>query len=120
MDKILSREYPDIYKTLNRKNVNLQICMVEWIFSLFSSLIPLEIQLNFYEGFFAEGWSFFYKMSIAIMLSIDLSSPSYQDPEDIYIALKLGKNFDSNKEKLIEKWENIIKKAYKIEIKTST
>lgn len=93
--------------------------MVEWVFSLFSSLIPLEIQLNFYEGFFIGGWTFFYKVCISILLSIDLTNKSYIDPEDVYIALKLGKsNHDVNKDQIIKKWNKVIDKAYNIDINT--
>jgi hypothetical protein len=97
-------------------NVNLEICMVEWIFSLFSSIIPLEIQLNFYEGFFAEGWIFFYKMSISMIFNLNLNNQTYIDPEDVYLGLKLGKNIENKRDDILKKWNNLINKAYRIDI----
>ena len=87
----------------------------EWVFSLFSSIIPLELQYNFYFGFFAEGWKFFYKMCISVILLTLSNQGKFNDPEDIYIALKLGKHSD-NKSIYLKKWVEIIEKAYEIEI----
>ena len=79
-------------------------------------MIPLEIQLDFYEGFFVDGWDFFYKVCVSIIKSINLINQNYSDPEDVYIALKLGKYTDIDKQDKIKKWKEIIKNAYKLEI----
>jgi hypothetical protein len=50
LQKILNRSYPNVSVFFQEINVNLEICMVEWVFSLFSSLIPIDIQYNFYYG----------------------------------------------------------------------
>lgn len=96
-------------------NVNLEICMVEWVFSLFSSLIPIDIQYNFYYGFFAEGWDFFYKMCISVILATLKYENKFNDPEDIYIALKLGKHSD-NPSQYTKIWKEVIESAYRLEI----
>jgi len=89
--------------------------MVEWVFSLFSSLIPLELQLEFYEGFFLDGWNFFYKVCVCVIASIDLKNKNYVDCADVYIALKLGKHTQEGKNNSIKKWKEIMTKAYNIE-----
>jgi len=101
---------------MNKINVNIELCIVEWVFSLFSSLIPLDIQINFYEGFFSQGWNFFYKMCISVVLSIDITNSKYRDPEDVYIALKIGKEYETEKRQLCKKWNGIIKNAFEIEL----
>jgi hypothetical protein len=88
--------------------------MVEWVFSLFSSMIPLEIQFNFYFGFFAEGWTFFYKMCISVILNTLKHQNKYSDPEDLYIDMKLGKHND-NQSLYLKRWQEILDYAYEID-----
>jgi hypothetical protein len=115
MIKIMEKYYNKELLFLNNLNVNVEICMVEWVFSLFSSLIPLETQLLFYEGFFADGWQFFYKVCVSIFESINMLKSNYNDAEDVYIALKLGKHEDIERSELIKRWEKIMLRAFNIE-----
>ena len=91
--------------------MNIRLLLMEWLYSLFSSLIPLELQINFYYGFFSNGWDFFYKMCISCFLNL---KGSFKSAEDVYIAVKFGKNEDNNQSKVYEEWQKIIQKAYQI------
>lgn len=114
---ILQKEYENIWKTFTKFGVKVEIFMVEWVFSLFSSLIPLELQMEFYKGFFSQGWIFFYKMCISSILNLD---GKYFEVDEIYMALKCGKNDDKiNDKKVWENWKNIIQNAYNLKIKTN-
>ena len=114
---ILQKEYENIWKTFTKFGVKVEILMVEWVFSLFSSLIPLELQMEFYKGFFSQGWIFFYKMCISSILNLD---GKYFEVDEIYMALKCGKNDDRIKEKDVrEYWKKIIQNAYNLKIKTN-
>jgi hypothetical protein len=114
--KVLQNNCKSEYEILNNLNVNIEICIVEWIFSLFSSIIPIDIQIDFYSGFYSEGWTFFYKMCISVLESIELKNENFKDPEDVYIALKKGKDYDSNKKQFTKKWAGIIRRANQINI----
>ena len=114
---ILQNEYENIWKAFNKFGVKVEIFMVEWVFSLFSSLIPLELQMEFYKGFFSQGWIFFYKMCISAILNLD---GGYFEVDEIYMALKCGKNDDKITDKKVwENWKNIIQNAYNLKIKTN-
>ena len=39
----------------------------DWIFGLFSSVIPLEKMNVFYTKFFTYKWSFFYRLVLSIL-----------------------------------------------------
>ena len=113
---ILQKEYQNIWNTFVKFGVKVEIFMVEWVFSLFSSLIPLELQMDFYKGFFSQGWIFFYKMCISSILNLN---GAYFEVDEIYMALKCGKNDEKKKEKEIwENWKKIIQNAYNLKIKT--
>ena len=116
VELILKNEYPLNWDIFQKIGVKVEIFMVEWLFSLFSSLIPLDLQMDFYKGFFSHGWIFFYKMCISTILNLE---GAFSEADEIYIGLKCGKNSDNLKEEEIRnKWKKIIQKAYTIEIKT--
>ena len=112
VELILKKNYIKIYEAFNTLKINIKILMVEWLYSLFSSLIPLELQINFYYGFFSQGWDFFYKMCISCFLNLQ---GSFKSAEEVYIALKFGKNDDNNQKQISEEWKKIIQRAYQIE-----
>jgi len=116
VETILQKEYPNNWNVFQKIGVKVEIFMVEWLFSLFSSLIPLDLQIDFYKGFFSHGWIFFYKMCISTILNLE---GQFSEADEIYIGLKCGKNSDNLKEEEISnKWKKIIQKAYTLEIKT--
>ena len=106
-----------MYNDLITRNVEIHIIIVEWVFSLFSSVIPIEIQIEFYFGFFADGWEFFYKMCIAIIMTIDFEKNEDIEVDEIYLRLKLGKHDDFYEKNSFKFWQDIIKKAYMIQLK---
>ena len=100
-------------RLFKKLQVNYQILMVEWLYSLFSSSIPLEAQYDFYYGFFNEGWEFFYKMCISCFLQL---KGTFYEAEDVYVALKFEKNKDGQLQGNVDTWKEVIKRAYQIEI----
>jgi hypothetical protein len=116
LKKIIEESYRDIYDYFGEENIQIDIIIAEWVFSLFSSAIPLESQINFYFGFFGEGWEFFYKLCISVILSIYNKRESYNDVADVYVAFKLGKHFETSLSESKRIWNDFIDKAYKLEI----
>jgi hypothetical protein len=39
----------------------------DWIFCLFSNIIPIQLIGDFYDIFFAEGWIYFYKFCLSML-----------------------------------------------------
>ncbi len=104
-----------LYEKLKYLDVEYHIIITEWVLSLFSSIIPIDLQIEFYLGFFADGWNFFYKMCIAIISTIEFDKYVNIKIEDIYLSLKFGIMYEKNIKKDIEYWRKLIKKAYLIE-----
>ena len=116
VEAILQNEYPFYWENFEKIGVKVEIFMVEWLFSLFSSLIPMELLMDFYKAFFSQGWIFFYKMCISTILNL---KGNFFEADEIYIGLKNGKNEENIKEEdMKNSWKKIIQKAYKINIKT--
>ena len=117
VEAILKNEYLSYWENFEKMDVKVEIFLVEWLFSLFSSLIPLELLMDFYKGFFSQGWIFFYKMCISTILNL---KGNFFEADEIYIGLKNGKNEETIKEEDNKNsWKKIIQNAYKIVIKTN-
>ena len=117
VELILQKEYSKYWNIFKQIGVKVDIFMIEWLFSLFSSIIPLELQIDFYKGFFSKGWIFFYKMAISAILNL---KGGFNEADEIYIALKYGKNEDNvRKEDIYDNWKRIIQNAYTLDIKTN-
>ena len=111
---ILKNYSPTLYQELAQANVTYEIFMIEWLYSLFSSIIPLELQMSFYKGFYCQGWKFFYKMCISIITS---AKGTFRGPEEIYIMFKFGTLDDKVTDEFTDEyWKKIINNAYNIDI----
>ena len=114
VESILKKYSPKLYADLTNCGVNFEIFMIEWLYSLFSSIIPLELQMNFYKGFFCEGWKFFYKMCLSIITS---AKGNFNGPEEVYIVFKFGTLDDKVTDEFTNQyWKKIIHNAYFIDI----
>ena len=111
---ILKKYSPRFFEELEQAGVNYKIFMIEWLYSLFSSIIPLELQMGFYKGFYCQGWKFFYKMCVSIITSV---KGKFRGPEEIYITFKFGTLDDKVTDEFTnEYWKKIINNAYNIDI----
>lgn len=58
---------PELYEHFYCNNIKAEMFASEWIFGLFSSVIPLELMTDFWSNFFENGWIFFYQLVLQIM-----------------------------------------------------
>lgn len=71
----------------------------EWIFGLFSSVIPLDLMTVFYDLFFEMGWIFFYQLVLQIMVTHEKEIMSEDELYSILHQIK-AQNSDIKKERL--------------------
>ena len=48
-----------------------QIYLHDWIICLYTSIMPIDLSINFLVGFFEKGWIYFYKVALAILMSLE-------------------------------------------------
>ena len=116
LNKILRNEYPVYWENFAKIRVKIDSFISECVYSLFSSLIPIELLMDFYKGFFSQGWLFFYKVCISTIVNL---KGKLFEADEIYIRLKNGNNKENAKEEDIKNsWKKILQKAYTIITKT--
>ena len=72
IERLVSIHLPEIHDVFTRNNVQAVIYASEWLFGLFSTVIPVEKMGLFFSQFFCDGWLFFYKL-VMQFLSQNLS-----------------------------------------------
>jgi len=58
----------DLYLLLDELAVDINIVCLPWVLSLLTCLVPLDYLHLVYLGFIKDGWPFFYKASLAIII----------------------------------------------------
>lgn len=80
----------------------------DWIFALYSNVIPTEKMDKFFDEFFKNGWLFFYKFTMTLLRVLAPKILEADDLSDILDIIKLPmekKNF--NKDHVIDKFFDI-------------
>lgn len=39
----------------------------DWVFCLFSNIIPIDLMQDFYNAYFKLGWTYFYRFSLSML-----------------------------------------------------
>lgn len=69
IEQIIEEQVPELndYLVNDLGLASHQIYLHDWIICLFTSIMPIERNLDFLAKFVDEGWEYFYKMSVAIL-----------------------------------------------------
>lgn len=61
----------------------------DWLFALFSNIIPIGQYHHFLDGFFSEGWAFFYKFSMSFLKCLRNEILECSDQSELLNLIKL-------------------------------
>ena len=61
----------------------------DWLFALFSNIIPVEAYHLFLDNFYQQGWTFFYKFSLSFLKCLKDQILEAQDLSDILTIVKI-------------------------------
>lgn len=67
IDTLMEHHLPQIAQHLNQHNIKAELFASEWIFGLFSSVIPVDHMGIFFDEFFKRKWIFFYQLVLQLM-----------------------------------------------------
>jgi hypothetical protein len=60
IELLIKKHMPDLWSHFLQFNIKAEMYTSEWVFGLFSSVIPLEQMGDFFSCFFRDKWVFFY------------------------------------------------------------
>lgn len=61
----------------------------DWIFTLFTNIIPVSQIHHFFDGFFESGWLFFYKFTLTFLKCLENKILEQDDISGILTLIKL-------------------------------
>lgn len=69
LEKLIEKQFPEFNDfLLNDLNLSThQIYLHDWIIPLFTSIMPIDLIIDYLIEFFAQGWTYFYKISLCII-----------------------------------------------------
>jgi hypothetical protein len=67
IDMLISYHVPQVSSHLVSHNIKAELFASEWIFGLFSSVIPVDHMGYFFDEFFQRKWIFFYQLVLQLM-----------------------------------------------------
>mmetsp|Transcript_8004 Transcript_8004/g.7502 ORF Transcript_8004/g.7502 Transcript_8004/m.7502 type:complete len:275 (-) Transcript_8004:291-1115(-) len=67
INAMLDHNQPDLYNHFNTHNIMVEMYASDWIFCLFSNIIPIQNMADFYDQFFKHGWCFFYRFCLSML-----------------------------------------------------
>jgi len=114
INKVFKYSLKEKYNEIQSTGVDISFVVVEWVFSLFCSLIPIDLQIEFFINFFETKWDFFYKVCYCLFQSKDFSGIT--DGDEVYMLLKFSKSNDKTSKEKEKFWENVLNKANELEI----
>jgi hypothetical protein len=79
----------DLHDHFCLHNILIEMYASDWIFCLFSNIIPLKEYHFFLDQFFEGGWMFFYKFALSFMRALAPELIEYNDISDILTLIKL-------------------------------
>jgi hypothetical protein len=118
-------QFPSFFCYLNEYRTDVTAYLTEWCFTLFAKIIPVNEMGAVLHGFFQEGWCFFYKLVLTILIRLKEKILQIQDPSDILTIIKPSEvykkgsySFLNSLAKISEKltWEKVIKEAQSINL----
>jgi hypothetical protein len=68
--------------------IRVEMYASDWIFALFSNVIPTSMQHLFFDEFFQHGWAFFYRFTLTFLKVLQSRILEADDMADIIDLIK--------------------------------
>ena len=70
LDSLIQRHLPDVAAIFKKLNITYFDYFESWIHELFTSHVPLSLLEDFFSKFLKDGWGFFFRVCLTILLSL--------------------------------------------------
>ena len=67
IEVLIKANLPDLHERLTEYHIKANVYASEWIFGLFSSVIPCDHMGDFFDLFFKHKWIFFYQLILSLL-----------------------------------------------------
>jgi hypothetical protein len=113
---------PKLHLTFAQHRVQPDMYLTEWVISLFGSLLTVHDMGYLLDQFFAQGWLFFYKLVLLILLKLQPKLLASEEFVDILKSLKPIKRTQKDISQFVSSmqgrltWQGLIAQALEVRI----
>ena len=88
MEYLMERFLPTLYQHFQELSVQVEMYASNWIFSLYSNVIPTNQMYEFFENFYSHGWAFFYRFTLTLLRILQPQGLQLDDLSEIIDMVK--------------------------------
>lgn len=89
LEHLCEQQLPRLHSHLQELGVQIEMYASDWIFALYTNIIPSHEVHHFLSGFFKSGWSFFYRFTLTFL---NILSSRILETDDISEIIELIKS----------------------------
>jgi len=67
LEHLMERHLPALYAHFGEQSVQVEMYASNWIFSLYSNVVPTAQMNTFFDNFYLHGWAFFYRFTLTLL-----------------------------------------------------
>lgn len=125
IELLTSETAPELWLHLKERRIAVELYVTDWCMTLFCNLLPLSVLHRFFNGFFEQGWIFFYKVVMFIMIKNKSKILNATDITHILNIIKMTVRPCTKMQKFVKKfkrnnvglsWRKLFKQAKKYSI----
>lgn len=125
IEVLTSETAPDLWLHLKERRIAVELYVTDWCMTLFCNLLPLSVLHLFFNGFFRQGWIYFYKVVMFIMIKKKSLILDATDITHILNIIKMTYRPCTKMQKFVKKfkrnniglsWSKLFKKAKKYKL----
>ena len=85
IETLIQANLPQLHHRLTECNIRANVYASEWVFGLFSSVIPCDFMGDFLDQFFRHKWVFFYQLILSLLKQ---HAAEINSEEDFYFFMR--------------------------------
>ncbi len=67
LESLLVKHQNQLWNHLQENNLRVELYASDWIFALYTNVIPTSQVHHFFDMFFKDGWAFFYRFTLTFL-----------------------------------------------------
>jgi hypothetical protein len=72
-------------------DIRFEMYASDWMFALYANIIPTKQMHHFFDHFFEDGWSFFYKVTLTLMRILQTKIMDTDEMSEVLDLIKMHK-----------------------------
>lgn len=108
MEQLLQVHLPDLLEHMHGLDIRFEMYASDWVFALYANIIPTKQMHYFFDNFFEDGWSFFYKVTLTLLRLLQTKIMEAEEMSDVLDLIKLAAHKKNDQKRDYQSGKNIL------------